>query len=147
MKRCHCQHATMKDLGLVPHWTGVRRRADMISIHSISLSLSLNQLQDLNRDLRELELQAPEHKRELGSESSDHVIATVSGNRPRGWTGRGKRPLWHSFNGMTKRQCRWMLCHLDVDTSHSHFCQCLCPRCYKGRRTLSTQSGDNHWMR
>lgn len=74
--------ATMKDLGLVPHWTGVRRLTDMISIHSISLSLSLDQLQDLNRDLRELELQAPEHKRELGSESRDHMIAIVSGKRP-----------------------------------------------------------------
>lgn len=74
--------ATRWDLGLVPHWMGVRRLTDMTSIHSISLSRSLHQFQDLYGDLWEQELQAPEHKRELGSESRDHVIAMVSGKRP-----------------------------------------------------------------
>lgn len=36
---------TVKDLGRAPHWTGVRRLTDIILIHSISLSLSLDQLQ------------------------------------------------------------------------------------------------------
>lgn len=48
--------ATRWDLDLVLHWSVVGRLADMILIHSISLSRSLHQFQDLYGDLRQQEL-------------------------------------------------------------------------------------------